>query len=54
MKSLGVLLVFVLPSVLIAAQDTPVGPAGTQVATHATPSAATNSEELRKAAQNPI
>lgn len=36
------------------AQDTPVGPAGTSVATHETPAAAANAEELRKAAQNPI
>ncbi len=36
------------------AQDTPVGPAGTSVATEATPAAAANAEELRKAAQNPI
>jgi len=35
-------------------QDTPVGPAGTSVATHETPAAAANAEELRKAAQNPI
>ena len=36
------------------AQDRPVAPAGNLVATHETPTAATNSEELRKAAQNPI
>ncbi len=36
------------------AQDTPVGPAGTSVATQATPAAAANAEELRKQAQNPI
>src|SRR5664279_2459416 len=36
------------------AQDTPVDPAGTSVATHETPAAAANAEELRKAAQNPI
>ena len=36
------------------AQDTPVGVAGTQVATEETPAAATNSDALRKAAQNPV
>jgi len=38
----------------ILAQDTPVGVPGTQVATEETPAAATNSDALRKAAQNPI
>jgi hypothetical protein len=38
----------------LIAQDTPVSPEGTQVATHETPAAAVNSDELRKAAQNPI
>jgi hypothetical protein len=52
--ALGALTVFLLSALPLIAQDTPIGPAGTQVATHATPSAATNSEELRKAAQNPI
>ena len=42
------------PTKAVLAQDTPVGPAGTSVATQATPEAATNAEELRKAAQNPI
>jgi len=36
------------------AQDTQVGPAGTSVATEATPAAAAGAEALRKAAQNPI
>jgi hypothetical protein len=36
------------------AQDTPVGVPGTQVATEQTPAAAANSDELRKAAQNPV
>jgi hypothetical protein len=36
------------------AQDTPVGPVGTEVATQATPAAATNSDELRKESQNPV
>ena len=38
----------------LVAQDTPVGPAGTQVATQKTPAAASNAEELRKQSQNPI
>lgn len=38
----------------LSAQDAPVGPAGTQVATHETQAAATNSDALRNAAQNPI
>lgn len=38
----------------IVAQDTPIGMPGTQVATEATPVAATNAEELRKQSQNPI
>jgi hypothetical protein len=38
----------------LIAQDTPVSPEGTQVATNETPAAAVNSDELRKAAQNPI
>ena len=36
------------------AQDTPVGPEGTSVATQATPAAAANADELRKESQNPI
>ncbi len=48
-------LVVLIPLTLsLFAQDTPVGPPGTQVATQQTPAAAANSEELRKAAQNPI
>jgi hypothetical protein len=38
----------------LGAQDTPVGAPGTLVATQETPAAATNAEELRKAAQNPV
>lgn len=44
-------LLFIAP---LVAQDTPIGPPGTQVATEETPAAATNSDALRKAAQNPI
>ena len=36
------------------AQERPVAPSGTQVATQETPAAATNADELRKQAQNPI
>jgi hypothetical protein len=43
-----------LPVMPAFTQDTPVGPEGTSVATQATPAAAANAEELRKAAQNPI
>jgi hypothetical protein len=45
---------FLSSTATLFAQDTPVGVAGTQVATEGTPEAATNSEELRKEAQNPI
>jgi hypothetical protein len=38
----------------LMAQDTPIGAPGTQVATEETPAAATNSDALRKAAQNPV
>jgi len=44
---------WLLPMPLIA-QEAPVGAEGTQVATGETPAAATNSDELRKAAQNPV
>jgi hypothetical protein len=40
-----------LPSV---AQDTPIGTPGLEIATEETPAAATNSDALRKAAQNPV
>lgn len=39
---------------LLAAQDTPIGVPGTEVATEETPAAAANADALRKAAQNPI
>ena len=44
-------LLFTLP---LHAQDTPVGPEGTQLATQETPAAATNTDALRNAAQNPV
>jgi hypothetical protein len=43
-----------LSAVLLAAQDTPIGTPGTQVATEETPAAAASTDALRKAAQNPI
>jgi hypothetical protein len=46
-----VLLLFATP---LFAQDAPIGAPGTQVATEETPAAASNADELRKAAQNPI
>jgi hypothetical protein len=48
------LAVFLLSTVPLFAQDTPIGPEGTQVATQETPAAATNSDALRNAAQNPV
>jgi hypothetical protein len=44
-------LIFMMP---LVAQDAPVAPEGTQVATQETPAAAANSDALRKAAQNPV
>ena len=51
---LALLLLFPLLVLPLSAQDTPVGPEGTSVATQATPAAATNSDALRNAAQNPV
>ena len=48
------LAILLLCSVALVAQDTPVAPEGTQVATEQTPAAAANAEALRKAAQNPV
>src|SRR5271156_6399440 len=53
-RALGFLGFFLLLSAPLLAQDTPVGPAGAEVATQDTPAAATNSDALRNAAQNPI
>jgi len=44
---------FLLPAPLVA-QETPVAPEGTQVATEETPAAAVNADALRKAVQNPV
>src|SRR5208282_5687533 len=49
---LGVLVLLHLP--LVAQEEAPVNPEGTQVATQETPAAASNAEELRKQSQNPI
>lgn len=49
-----ILALFVSSTAPLLAQDTPVAVEGTEVGTEHTPAAATNSEELRKAAQNPI
>src|SRR5277367_3608633 len=51
---LGALAVFLLLSVPVFAQDAPVNPEGTQVGTEETPAAATNTDALRDAAQNPV
>jgi len=48
------LAILLLCTVALVAQDTPVAPEGTQVATEQTPAAAANAEALRKAAQNPV
>ena len=48
------LVVFLLSASWLIAQDTPIGVQGTEVATQDTPAAATNTDALRKAAQNPV
>ena len=53
-RGLLTLVVLLLSSVSLIAQDTPIGAPGTQVATEQTPAAAVNSDALRKAAQNPV
>ena len=53
-RGLLVSAVFLLFTIPLRAQDTPIGTPGTEVATEATPAAATNSDALRKAAQNPV
>jgi hypothetical protein len=52
--TLGAMSVFLSFTGALSAQDTPIGPEGTQVATAETPAAATSSEELRKQSQNPV
>ncbi len=51
---LWALLVLLALGLPLQAQETPVGVAGAEVATEATPAAASNAEELRKESQNPI
>jgi hypothetical protein len=51
---LAAVAIFLLRTVALVAQDTPIGVPGTQLATEETPAAATNTDALRKAAQNPI
>lgn len=53
-RTLGAMSVFLLLTARLFAQDTPVGPEGTQIATAETPAAAASSEELRKESQNPV
>src|SRR5271163_942365 len=53
-RALGSLGFLLLLSAPLLAQDTPIGPAGAEVATQDTPAAATNSDALRNAAQNPV
>ena len=53
-KRLQALAPFLLLAAPLVAQDTPIGPEGTQVATEQTPAAAVNADALRKAAQNPV
>lgn len=53
-RSVFTVAVFLVLTAPLFAQDTPVGPAGAEVATQVTPAAATNAEELRKESQNPV
>jgi hypothetical protein len=50
----SLLAALLLSTIGLFAQDTPVGVPGTQVATEETPAAATNTDALRNAAQNPV
>ena len=52
--ALSAVAVFLLSSGPLFAQDTPIGPEGTQVATQETPEVAVNTDALRNAAQNPV
>jgi hypothetical protein len=52
--ALSAVTVFLLSNGPLFAQDTPIGPEGTQVATQETPEAAVNTDALRNAAQNPV
>jgi len=48
------LLVGLSSAAVLQAQDRPIDPQGTEAGTRDTPAAAVNSDELRKAVQNPI
>jgi len=52
--AVGSIIVVLLSAPTLVAQDTPVTPEGTQVATEETPAAAANADELRKESQNPV
>ncbi len=52
--ALAALTAFFLSTTSLLAQETPIGPEGTTVATEATPAAAASSEQLRKESQNPV
>ena len=51
---LSIIALCFLLSVHICAQDTPIGAPGTQVATEQTPAAASSTDSLQKATQNPV
>jgi|SRR5580658_190429 hypothetical protein len=53
-RALGSLGLFLLSPLPLFAQDTPIGPEGTQVAMEQTQAAAVNTDALRNAAQNPV
>lgn len=52
--SILALVVVLVATVPLIAQDTPIGVPGNEVATQETPAAAVNTDALRKAAQNPV
>jgi hypothetical protein len=45
---------FLLLSLTLIAQDTPIGPPGSEVATDHTPAASASTGDLQKAVQNPV
>lgn len=53
-RSLLAVTILLVSAMPLFAQDTPIGPEGTQVATTETPAAAVNTDALRNAAQNPV
>jgi hypothetical protein len=53
-RAFGALTAFFLAMLPLFAQDTPIGPEATQVATEAPPVAAASTDSLRNAAQNPV